>query len=149
MRILHGGLGRFRAGVETHFAEARISLVIFMNEQELKERTKRFGLRVIRLVEAMPRTTTAKVLGRQLVRSRTSVGANYRSACRGGSKAEFSSKIGICAEEADETVYWLEMISEAEILKKELLENPLREANELAAIFIASSRAAQGKGSKA
>ena len=116
-----------------------------MDEAELKLRTKRFALRVIKLVESLPKRTSASVLGRQMARSGTSVGANYRSACRGRSKAEFASKIGICAEEADETVYWLELIQEAELLPAARLEDLLREANELTTIFIASSRTAKGR----
>jgi four helix bundle protein len=116
-----------------------------MDEAELKQRTKRFALRVIKLVESLPKSTAADVPGRQVARSGAYVGANYRSACRGRSKAEFASKIGICAEEADETVYWLELIQEAALVRPKLLEELLREANELAAIFIASSRTAQGR----
>jgi four helix bundle protein len=116
-----------------------------MDEQELKKRTKSFGLRIIKLVESMPKSVAAKVLAQQIVRSGTSVGANYRSACRGRSKAEFASKIGICAEEADETVYWLEMIAEAGFINPARLGNLMEEANEIAAIFIASSRTAQGR----
>ena len=84
-----------------------------MNEQELKERTKRFALRVIALVDALPKTTAGRAIGNQLVRSGTSVGANYRAACRGRSKAEFAAKIGTVAEEADESAFWMELIMEA------------------------------------
>ena len=116
-----------------------------MNEAELKQRTKVFALRILKLVESLPKRVAASVLAKQIARSGTSVGANYRSACRGRSKAEFASKIGICAEEADETVYWLELIAEAGLVPAQRLDDLQREANELAAIFIASSRTAQGR----
>ena len=87
-----------------------------MNENELISRTKSFSLRVIRLVEALPATRTADILGRQLLRSGTSVGANYRSACMGKSKADFAAKLNIAAEEADESIFWMELIVDAEIL---------------------------------
>lgn len=116
-----------------------------MDEIELKRRTKVFALRILKLVESLPKRVVANVLGKQIARSGTSIGANYRSACRGRSKAEFASKIGICAEEADETVYWLELISEAGLVPAPRLEELQRKANELAAIFIASSRTAQGR----
>ena len=81
-----------------------------MNERELKDRTKQFALRVIRLVAALPKTIEGKAIGRQLVSSGTSVGANYRSACRGRSRAEFITKLGIVEEEADESAFWIELI---------------------------------------
>jgi four helix bundle protein len=76
-----------------------------MDKYELQRRTKQFGLRVIRLVEALPHTQTGRVIGNQLLRSATSVGANYRAACRGRSKAEFAAKVGIAIEEADESLF--------------------------------------------
>ncbi|MGA7608223.1 MAG: four helix bundle protein [Anaerolineales bacterium] len=79
-----------------------------MNEEDLKRRTKRFGLGVIRLVESLPNTPTARTIGNQLLRSGMSVGANYRAACRGKSKADFIAKAGISLEEADEYLYWME-----------------------------------------
>ncbi len=110
-----------------------------MTPDELKDRTKQFGLRVIRLVQSLPKNRTSADIGSQLLRSATSVGANYRSACRARSKAEFISKLGIAEEEADEAAYWLELLVEADIVKPKLIENLLKEANELTAI-IASSR---------
>jgi len=83
-----------------------------VNEEEMKQRTKQFALRVIKLVAALPKSREADVIGRQLLRSATSVGANYRSACRARSKADFISKIGIVEEESDESLYWLELIME-------------------------------------
>ena len=114
-----------------------------MNEQELKTRTKQFGLRVMKLVGALPSDTVGRAIGNQLVRSGTSVGANYRAACRGRSKAEFIAKLGVVVEEADECGYWLELIIEGELLATHLVEPLLQEANELTAIMVASRKSAQ------
>ena len=111
-----------------------------MNRDELKKRTKEFALRAIKLVDALPRKTSAEVLGKQLLRSATSVDANYRSACRGRSEAEFVAKLGIAIEEADESEYWMELIGEAGLMKKPRVEPLCREASELVAIFTASVR---------
>ena len=81
-----------------------------MDEEELKQRTKKFALRVLKLVEALPKTIGGQVVERQLAKSGTSVAANYRAACRGRSKAEFISKLGIVEEEADESAFWMELI---------------------------------------
>jgi four helix bundle protein len=81
-----------------------------MDEQAFKQRTKKLALRVIELIEALPKSRTADVIGRQLVRCATSVGANYRSACRGKSTADVLAKLAIVEEEADETIYWLELL---------------------------------------
>jgi len=112
-------------------------------QEELRNRTKRFALRIIRLFRHLPRTPAAQVLGKQLLRSGTSVGANYRAAGRARSKAEFVSKMGIVVEEADKTVFWIECLMESGILKSELLTDLLAEANELLAIFAASQRTAR------
>lgn len=114
-----------------------------MDADELKRRTKAFSLRVIRLVEALPGTPTARVIGNQLLRAGTSVGANYRAACRARSQADFISKIGVVEEEADETAYWLELLIEAGILTADRVKDLLAEANELTAIFVASGRTAK------
>ncbi len=114
-----------------------------MDAEELKRRTKRFGLRVIHLVESLPSTRTANVIGNQLLRAGTSVGANYRSACRGRSKADFISKVGIAIEEADESLYWMEMLVEAELVSENRLADLMREANELIAILTASVKTAR------
>lgn len=113
---------------------------IISKQETLRGRTKRFALRIIRLFQQLPRTTEAQVLGKQLLRSGTSIGANYRAAGRARSQAEFVSKIGIVVEEADETVFWLECLIEAGIIKEDLLKELLIEANELVAIFAASHR---------
>ncbi|MEW6307050.1 MAG: four helix bundle protein [Verrucomicrobiota bacterium] len=110
-----------------------------MNERELKERTKQFALRIIKLVGALPRTVEGRAIGGQLVRSGTSVGANYRAACRGRSKAEFIAKLGTVEEEADESAYWLELIADGGLMKKARVAPLLCEATELTAIM-ASSR---------
>ena len=118
-----------------------------MTADELKKRTKRFGLRVLRLVAALPNTIAGRAIGGQLVRSGTSVGANYRAACRGRSKPEFVAKLGIAEEEADESGYWMDAIIESELLKPKLVQPLLNEANELTRIFaqsrISASRALQ------
>jgi len=112
-------------------------------QEELRNRTKRFALRIIRLFQHLPRTTEAQVLGKQLLRSGTSVGANYRAAGRARSKAEFVSKIGLVLEEVDETVFWIECLIESGIIKPDLLAELIAEANELVAIFAASQRTAR------
>jgi len=105
-----------------------------MNSDELKARTKQFTLRVIRLVESLPRGRTADVIGRQLLRSGTSVGANYRAACRAKSTADFISKMGTVEEESDESLYWMELLIEAKIVESDKLESLMKEADELLAI---------------
>ena len=109
-----------------------------MTREILKERTKQFALRIIKVVDALPNNVTGKAIGNQLIRCGTSVGANYRAACRGRSKAEFNSKLHIVLEEADESVFWLELIIEAKLLSKKKIESILKEANELTAIFAKS-----------
>jgi len=111
---------------------------------DLRERTKTFALRIVRLYRSLPRKTEARTLGNQLLRSGTSVGANYRAACRSRSRNEFIAKIGIVLEEADETVYWLELLKDAGIIRAEKLGALIKEANELTAIFVASLRTARG-----
>ena len=108
--------------------------------QELRERTKRFALRVIRMSQVMPNTRAANVIANQVLRSATSITANYRASGRSRSKAEFIAKIGLVLEEADETVSWLELLSESGIVPATKLHDLLAEANELVAIFAASRR---------
>ena len=110
-----------------------------MTSFELKLRTKNFALRVIKMTENLPKINSAKVIGYQLLRSSTSVGANYRAACRARSKAEFISKIKIVEEEADESLYWLELIKELKFFKSELIMDLIKEADELTAIFTSTS----------
>lgn len=115
-----------------------------MTEQELKQRTKTFALRVMKLIAALPENTVGRAIGSQIVRSGTRVGANYRAACRGRSKAEFIAKLGTVIEEADETAFWLELIVEGEFLPKNSVELLLDEADQLTAIMVASRKTAQG-----
>jgi four helix bundle protein len=112
-------------------------------QEQLRFRTKQFALRIIRLVRSLPKSPEAQVLGKQLLRAGTSVGANYRAAGRARSKAEFISKIGIVVEEADEAVFWMECLIESGIVKESLLRDLLVETNELVAIFAASQRTAR------
>ena len=110
-----------------------------MNERELKARTKRFALRVLKLVESLPQNrVSARIVTNQLGRSGTAVGANYRAACKGRSRAEFAAKIGVVEEEADESAYWLELVIESALLKESVVRPLLKEANELTAIMAAS-----------
>jgi four helix bundle protein len=109
-----------------------------MDEEAFKGRTKILGLRVIRLVEALPRKTTTDVIGRQLLRSATSVGANYRAACRSRSAADMIAKLKIVEEEADETLFWLELLVEAELMPEARLADLMQEADEITAMTVAS-----------
>ena len=111
--------------------------------EQIKERTKQFAIRIVDLFRALPKNEESKVFGRQVLRSGTSVAANYRAVCRSRSKAEFISKIGIVVEEADETVLWLELLVDTGIITIEKMKDLLREANELLAIFAASQRTAK------
>jgi four helix bundle protein len=115
-----------------------------MNESELLARTKEFGKRTLRLIEALPRTRTGSILANQLGRSATSVGANYRAACRARSRADFASKLGIVEEEADESAFWLELITEEEILPPPKVTALLEEAHALTAIMVSSRRTLAG-----
>jgi four helix bundle protein len=113
---------------------------------ELKKRTKSFAIWIVTLFRSLPRSPDAQTLGKQLLRSGTSVAANYRSVCRSRSRAEFIAKMGVVMEEADESVFWLELLSETGVVKPERTLNLLKEANELVAIFGASLRTSkQGK----
>ena len=113
-----------------------------MNPTELKERTKHFALRILRLVVALPDTIAGRAIAHQLVRSGTSVAANYRATCRARSKAEFVAKVGVVLEEADETLLWLELIAEAKLLPAKRIEPLLTEAGELVAIMVTSRKSA-------
>ncbi len=109
-----------------------------MNASELKQRTKQFALRVMKLVDSLPTTRSGHAIANQLVRSGTSVGANYRASCRARSKAEFIAKIGVVEEEADECGFWLELIVEGGLLPAPKASALLQEAGELTAIMAAS-----------
>ncbi len=125
------------------FSLQSLNIEAEMNTEEIKKRTKQFGLRCIKVVESLPNTRTGEVLGKQLLRSATSVGANYRSACRAQSKPTFISKIAIAIEEADESQFWLEMIIEASLMSQKKLAALLKESDELIAILTASSKTAK------
>jgi four helix bundle protein len=111
-----------------------------MNKAELQERTKNFALRVLKLIERLPCTVGGKVIATQLARSATLVSANYRAACRPRSRAEFSSKLGTVAEEADESLHWLELIRDGSFVPERRIGSLLAEADELTAIFPAGRR---------
>jgi len=116
-----------------------------VNADDFKKRTKQFALRILKLVEALPNTVAGRTIGGQLVRSGTSVGSNYRAACRGRSKAEFIAKLGIVEEEADESAYWLELIIEGALLNAPLVQPLLDEANELTRMTAKSRVTASGR----
>ncbi len=117
-----------------------------MTPDELKKRMKQFALNVIKLVGTLPRTIPAIIISKQLVSCATSTGANYRSACRAKSRADFVAKMGIVEEEADETVYWLEMLVDSEIVKSISVKGLIAEANEFTAIASASRKTARRNG---
>lgn len=116
-----------------------------MDEQAFKQRTKKLALRVIELTESLPKSRVADVIGRQLLRSATSVGANYRAACRGKSKAGVLSKLAIVEEEADETTYWLELLVESAMVEEERITELLKETDEITAMIVASIKTPRGK----
>ena len=116
-----------------------------MNADTMKARTKEFAKRVIRMCRSLPNTREGWRIGDQVFRSGTSVGANYRAACRGRSKAEFVAKLGVVLEETDETLYWLELITETDIIKPSRLAALIQETRELLAIFVASMNTAKGR----
>jgi four helix bundle protein len=114
-----------------------------MNEQMFRQRTKQFALRVIRVAQSLPNNMIADVISRQMVKAGTSVGANYRAACRAKSTADMIAKLQIVEEEADEAIYWLELIIEAKLMDEELLQPLMQEANEITAMIVSSIRTLQ------
>ena len=116
-----------------------------MDKEELKKRTKRFALCIFRLVESLPRGRAAEVISRQLLRSGTSVGANYRAACRARSSADFISKMGIGEEEADESIYWMELLVEGGIVPLDEVVCLVKEAGEILAITVSSIKTARAR----
>jgi four helix bundle protein len=112
--------------------------LVVMDEDLMKRRTKKFGLPVIKLVESLPKNITGRAIGGQLVGAGTSVGANYRAACRSRSKAEFIARLGVVEEEADESSFWMEMIVESGLVAAKLVESLLAEANEIVAMMTSS-----------
>ena len=109
-----------------------------MNEQIFKQRTKNLGLRVIELAEGLPKNSTADVISKQLLRSATSIGANYRAACRGKSTADVMAKLAIVEEEADESIYWLELLIESGAVAAAQVTELIKEADEILAMTVAS-----------
>lgn len=109
-----------------------------IDQEVMRKRTKEFARRIIQLCKGLPNTREGRLIGDQIFRSGTSVGANYRAVCRARSHAEFIAKLGIVLEEADETLFWLELLSENNIVKPELIESLMKEANELVSIFVKS-----------
>ena len=109
-----------------------------MDEREFKERTLQLGLRIIRLYRALPKNGEAAVIGKQLLRSGTSVGANYRAACRGRSSADVLSRLAVAEEEADETLYWLELLAKAEVVPMQRLTPLMKEVDEVVSMLVAS-----------
>ena len=109
-----------------------------MNEQEFKQRTKALALRVIKLVSSLPKNTVSEVIGKQLIRSGTAVGANYRAACRARSTADLIAKLRIVEEEADECLYWMELIVETKLVDVANLRSIMSETNEILARTVAS-----------
>ena len=113
--------------------------------EELRERTKKFAIRIVTMFRSLPKTEEARVLGRQVLRSGTSVAANYRAVCRSRSRRDFISKLAVVTEETDETIFWLELLVETGIVPKPKMENLLAEAEELVKIFGTSVRTARSK----
>jgi four helix bundle protein len=114
-------------------------------EKDLRDRTRAFAVRIVRLYSALPKTTEAQVLGKQILRSGTSVGAHYREATRAGSTAEFVSQMEGDLQELEETLYWMELLIETSILSETRLQKLRQEAEELISIFVASVKTAKKK----
>jgi four helix bundle protein len=128
--------------MDLYIGEPTSEIMVFQSD-ELKARTKRFAIRIVKLFRSLPHTDEARVIGKQVLRAGTSVAANYRAVCRARSKAEFVAKMGIVVEEADETIFWLELLVETNIIKQARMNSLLAEANELLAIFAASQHTAK------
>ncbi|MGC9315650.1 MAG: four helix bundle protein [bacterium] len=116
-----------------------------LKTKELSDRTKIFALRIIKLVQALPDNQVSYIIGKQILRSGTSVGANYRASCRARSTAEFVSKLGIVAEEADETLYWLELLVESGQMCEDRLAGLMKETNEIISIIVSSIKTSKRK----
>ena len=112
---------------------------------DLKQRTKAFALRIIKLYSALPPSTVAQTIGRQVLRSGTSIGAHYREASRSRSNAEYISKIELALQELEETIYWLELLIDSEIFTQQKLDSLLEESSQLIAIFVTLSKTAKRK----
>jgi four helix bundle protein len=114
-----------------------------LNQNSLKQRTKRYALEIIKLVEKLPKGKTSDILGRQLLAAGSSVGANYRAACRARSSPDFISKMGIVEEETDESIYWMELLIDCGLIRKDETSVLLNEANEILAMTVSSIRTAR------
>lgn len=114
-----------------------------MDKGNLRQRTKKFALKILRLVNNLPKNRITYVLGNQILKSGTSVGANYRAACRARSRAEFIAKMGIVLEESDETVFWLELMLEIKLIESQIAEALLKECNEITAMTVSSIKTAK------
>ncbi len=113
-----------------------------ISEESLKTRTKMFALRAISMCEALPETRTGRIIANQLIRAATSVGANYRAACRSRSGKGFANKLGVVVEESDESAYWIELTVDTRLMNEQRVADLLNEANELTAIFVAFHKTA-------
>jgi four helix bundle protein len=118
---------------------------MFMNAHEFKERITNFAIDVVRKVLSLPKTEIKFTVGRQLLRAATSVGANYRAACRAKSRADFISKMGIVEEECDESLYWMEILIRTSAVKREVVSPLMKEANEILSLVVASIRTARSR----
>ncbi len=146
----HGGVGvspinSFHSRVVRQAHGWLIGINEQVNEQQFKSRTQRLALHVIRLVEALPRGQTAEVIGKQLIRSATSVGANYRAACRSKSPADMIAKLSLVEEEADECLYWMELLVTAGLLPEAKMQYLVSETNEIVAMTVASIKTLHAK----
>lgn len=116
-----------------------------MTQEEMKARTKQFALRVLKLVQSLPPNLVTNTIGKQLLRSGTSVGANYRASCRAKSTPDFINKLTIVEEEADESIYWMELLVEAQLVKENLLKNLMDEGNQILSIVVSSIKTSKEK----
>ena len=116
-----------------------------MDANQFRKRTKEFGLRTLRLVASLPSTSTNQIIGRQLLKAATSVGANYRAACRARSRADFISKLKISEEECDECLYWLEFMLEGGLLKADAVAGLVKEGNEILSLLVSSIKTARAR----
>lgn len=116
-----------------------------MNKDDMIQRTKSFATRVVKLYRSLPASRDVQIIGQQVFRSGTSVGANYRAACRGRSRADFISKLGITLEEVDESLYWMELLIETKIVKIDRLQPLMKEADEITAILVTTIKSARKK----
>ena len=119
-----------------------------MEQNYLKERTKKFALKITELTESLPKRRAADVMGKQLLEAGTSVGANYRAACRARSPADFISKMGIVEEETDETIYWMELLMESGLVQKDDISELMEEASQILAMTVSSIKTAKSRNRK-